>query len=169
LTIDTEVHPSKTLPIRGRAEPDVVDGIPDEYLRASGTDETSPEQRVDWEAAARSLDDDTVRIVVSPTWATLIAVEATPPSAVEELVRQRDERPRAQAPRGRPRWVDRPRLSPTAVRGQDRLLPAAPGADREAAIRRGWVWITTVTVPFATRTRNGSLCPSVAPRSPRSL
>jgi nitroimidazol reductase NimA-like FMN-containing flavoprotein (pyridoxamine 5'-phosphate oxidase superfamily) len=30
LTIDTEVHPPKTLLIRGRAELDVVDGIPDE-------------------------------------------------------------------------------------------------------------------------------------------
>ena len=32
LTIDTEVHPPKILLIRGRAELDVVDGIPDEYL-----------------------------------------------------------------------------------------------------------------------------------------
>ena len=47
--------------------------------------------------------------------------------------------------------MDRPRLNPTAVRGQGLLLPAAPGADREAAIRRSWVWLTTV--PFATRTR----------------
>ena len=32
LTIDTEVHPPKILLIRGRAELDVVDGIPDENL-----------------------------------------------------------------------------------------------------------------------------------------
>ena len=32
LTIDTEVHPPKILLIRGRAELDVVDGIPEEYL-----------------------------------------------------------------------------------------------------------------------------------------
>ena len=32
LTIDTEVHPPKILLIRGRAELDVVDGIPDEYI-----------------------------------------------------------------------------------------------------------------------------------------
>ena len=32
LTIDTEVHPPKILLIRGRAELDYVDGIPDEYL-----------------------------------------------------------------------------------------------------------------------------------------
>ena len=33
LTIDTEVHPPKILLIRGRAELDVVDGIPDESSR----------------------------------------------------------------------------------------------------------------------------------------
>src|SRR5207237_10546122 len=33
LTIDTEVHPPKILLIRGRAELDVVDGIPAEYLQ----------------------------------------------------------------------------------------------------------------------------------------
>jgi hypothetical protein len=33
LTIDTEVHPPKILLIRGRAELDVVDGIPQEYLQ----------------------------------------------------------------------------------------------------------------------------------------
>jgi hypothetical protein len=33
-------------------------------------------------------------IVVTPTWAKLIDFETTPPSAVEELIRQRDERER---------------------------------------------------------------------------
>jgi hypothetical protein len=50
LTIDTEVHPPKILLIRGRAELDVVDGIPDEYLQMNGTYTMTPEQRVDWEA-----------------------------------------------------------------------------------------------------------------------
>src|ERR1700750_965997 len=36
LTLDTEAHPPKILLIRGRPELDVVDGIPDEYLEASG-------------------------------------------------------------------------------------------------------------------------------------
>src|SRR3954452_16027205 len=35
LTIDPEVPPPKILLIRGRAELDVVEGIPDEYLQAS--------------------------------------------------------------------------------------------------------------------------------------
>src|SRR5919202_2661173 len=94
LTIDTEVHPPKLLLIRGRVELDVVDGIPDEYLEASGTYEMTPEQRVEWEADIRSLYyDGMVRIIVTPTWAKLIDFETTLPSAVEELLaRQRDER-----------------------------------------------------------------------------
>jgi Pyridoxamine 5'-phosphate oxidase len=94
LTIDTEVHPPKILLIRGQAELDAVDGIPDEYLQMSGTYEMTPEQRVEWESEVRSLYDGMVRIVVTPTWAKLIDFEKILPSAVEELVRQRDERQR---------------------------------------------------------------------------
>ena len=95
LTIDTEVHPPRILLIRGRAELDVVDGIPEEYLEVNGSYPMTPEQRVEWEAEVRSLYDGMVRIVVVPTWAKLIDFETTLPSAVEELVRQRDERQRA--------------------------------------------------------------------------
>jgi general stress protein 26 len=95
LTIDTEVHPPKILLIRGQVELDVVAGIPAEYLQMNGSYEMTAEQRVDWEAEVRSLYDGMVRIVVSPTWAKLIDFETTLPSAVEELVRQRDERQRA--------------------------------------------------------------------------
>jgi hypothetical protein len=95
LTIDTEVHPPKILLLRGRAELDVVEGIPDEYLQMNGTYTMTPEQRVEWEAEVRSLYDGMVRIVVTPTWAQLIDFETTLPSAVEELVRQREERQRA--------------------------------------------------------------------------
>ncbi len=96
LTIDTEVHPPKILLIRGRAELDFVDGIPDEYLQTTSTYRMTPEQRVAWEAEVRSLyHDGMVRIVVIPTWAKLIDFESTLPSAVEELLRQREERQRA--------------------------------------------------------------------------
>jgi hypothetical protein len=95
LTIDTEVHPPKILLIRGRAELDVVDGIPDEYFEMSGSYTMTAEQRVEWEAGVRSLYDGMVRIVVTPTWAKLIDFETTFPSAVEELIRRRDERQHA--------------------------------------------------------------------------
>jgi hypothetical protein len=93
LTIDTEVQPPMILLIRGRAELDAVEGIPDEFLRMNG--EMTPEQYTDWEAEVRSLYDGMVRIVVTPTWAKLIDFETTLPSAVEELARQRDECQRA--------------------------------------------------------------------------
>ena len=93
LTIDTEAHPPQILLIRGRAELDVVDGIPDEFLQATSTYEMTPQQRVAWEAEVRSLyHDGMVRIVVTPNWAKLIDFETTLPSAVEDLVRQREKR-----------------------------------------------------------------------------
>ena len=92
LTIDTEVHPPKILLIRGQAELDEVEGIPDEYYEANGTYQMTPEQRAEWEVEVRSLYQRMVRIVVTPTWAKLIDFESTLPSAVEELVRQREER-----------------------------------------------------------------------------
>ena len=92
LTIDTEVHPPKILLIRGRAELDVVDGIPEEYLQMNGSYKMTPEQRVEWEAEVRSLYDGMVRVVITPTWAKLIDFETTLPTPVEELIRQQAER-----------------------------------------------------------------------------
>jgi len=94
LTIDTEAYPPRILLIRGRAELDVVDGIPDEYLESSGAYQMTPGQRAEWEAGVRSLYDGMVRIVVTPAWAKLIDFDTTLPSAVAELARQRDERER---------------------------------------------------------------------------
>ena len=92
LTIDTEVHPPKILLIRGRAELDVVDGIPEEYVSANTTYEMTPEQRVEWEAEVRSLYDGMVRVVVKPTWVTLIDFETTLPTAIEELMQRQKDR-----------------------------------------------------------------------------
>nr|WP_112268341.1 pyridoxamine 5'-phosphate oxidase family protein [Lentzea terrae] len=93
LTIDTEVHPPKILLIRGTAELDPTDGIPDEYLRMNGSYEMSAEQRVEWEREVRSLyADGMVRIVITPTWAKLIDFETTLPTPVQELIEQRSAR-----------------------------------------------------------------------------
>ncbi|HEX7097912.1 MAG TPA: pyridoxamine 5-phosphate oxidase [Acidimicrobiia bacterium] len=98
LTIDTEVHPPHILLIRGRADLDLVEGIPDEYMEASGTYRMTPEQRVEWEAAVRALYERMYRIVVTPTWAKLIDFDTVLPSAVEELIRRQNER-ESQSPR----------------------------------------------------------------------
>ena len=57
----------------------------------NGTYQMTPDQKAEWEAEIHSLYDGMVRIVVTPTWAKLIDFETTLPSAVEELIRQRDE------------------------------------------------------------------------------
>ncbi|WP_328473811.1 pyridoxamine 5'-phosphate oxidase family protein [Actinoplanes sp. NBC_00393] len=92
LTIDTEVHPPKMLLIRGQAELDDVDGIPEEYLQMNGSYQMTPEQRVEWEAQVHALYDGMVRIVITPTWAKLIDFETNLPTPVEQLVRQQAER-----------------------------------------------------------------------------
>ncbi|UJW32001.1 pyridoxamine 5'-phosphate oxidase family protein [Saccharothrix sp. AJ9571] len=95
LTIDTESHPPKILLLRGNAELDLVDGIPDEYLRWNGTYEMTPEQRTEWEVGVKSLYESMVRVVVKPTWVKLIDFETTLPTAIEELMRRQQERQRA--------------------------------------------------------------------------
>jgi len=95
LTIDTESHPPKVLLIRGQAELDVVDGIPDEYFQWNGTYEMTPEQRAEWEEGVKSLYDGMVRVMVKPTWAKLIDFETTLPTAIEELMQQQKQRQRA--------------------------------------------------------------------------
>ena len=92
LTFDTEVHPPNILLIRGTVTLDEVEGIPDEYMTANSTYEMTAEQRRGWEIEVRSLYPSMVRIVVTPTWAKLIDFERTLPSAVEELVHQREQR-----------------------------------------------------------------------------
>jgi hypothetical protein len=87
--------------IRGEAILDHVDGIPDEYFEANGTYEMTPEQRVEWEAGVRSLYESMVRIVVTPTWVKLIDFDETLPTAVEELIRLRDERNGGHEAKGR--------------------------------------------------------------------
>ncbi|SDY60388.1 Pyridoxamine 5'-phosphate oxidase [Amycolatopsis xylanica] len=90
LTIDTESHPPKVLLIRGEAELDEVDGIPEEYMRWNGTYEMTPEQRAEWEKGVRALYDGMVRVVVKPTWVKLIDFETTLPTAIEELMARQE-------------------------------------------------------------------------------
>jgi hypothetical protein len=93
LTIDTDDHPPKILLIRGTAELDAVDGIPDEFVSMNSPTQMTPEQRETWETEIRSLyADGMVRIVITPTWAKLIDFENTLPQAVAELVQRRAER-----------------------------------------------------------------------------
>lgn len=101
LTVDTEVFPPHVLLIRGQAELDPVDGIPDEYLHMNGSYSMTPEQRAGFESEVRATYvDGMVRIVVTPSWAKVLDFETTLPTAVEELTRQRRERERGERERG---------------------------------------------------------------------
>ena len=89
LTIDTDDFPPNVLLLRGRAELEWVDGIPDEYLRMNDSSYMTPEQREEWEAGVRSLYDAMYRIRVVPRWAKVLDFETTLPSSVEELLARR--------------------------------------------------------------------------------
>ena len=90
LTIDTDVHPPHILFVR-RAELDVVDGIPDEYLEMNGTYKMTPEHGVGGRCAfaLRRHGPDRRRADVGEA----DRLRDDPPRA--ELARQRDERQRA--------------------------------------------------------------------------
>ncbi|HEV2529690.1 MAG TPA: SRPBCC domain-containing protein [Thermomicrobiales bacterium] len=92
ITIDTNDFPPKVLMIRGNAEVEWVDGIPEEYLRMNDSGYMTPEQRAEWETSVRSLYEDMYRIRVRPTWAKVLDFETTLPSAIEELVARQAER-----------------------------------------------------------------------------
>jgi hypothetical protein len=84
LTIDTTDFPPKVLLVRGTAEMEIVDGVPEEYLAASRKyvgDEGMPE----FERQVRGLYKQMAKIVITPTWAKLLDFETRLPSAVEQL------------------------------------------------------------------------------------
>jgi hypothetical protein len=89
LTIDTDEFPPKVLLLRGKAELEWVDGIPDEFMQMNDPSYMTPEQREAWEAGVRSLYDAMYRIRVVPRWAKVLDFETTLPSAVEELMEHR--------------------------------------------------------------------------------
>lgn len=89
LTIDTDGFPPNVLLLRGKAELEWVDGIPDEYMQMNDPSYMTPEQRTEWEAGVRSVYDAMCRIRVVPRWAKVLDFETTLPSAVEELLARR--------------------------------------------------------------------------------
>ncbi len=86
LTIDKGAFPPKVLLIRGTAEVDDVEGVPDGYLTA-GRKVMSDDQYPDWVAGVQGLYDEMVRITITPTWAKLLDFETMLPKAVEDLIR----------------------------------------------------------------------------------
>ena len=88
ITIDTSTFPPKVLLIRGTAELETVDGVPEGYLEG-GRKFMTAEQFVEWEAGVKGLYDQMVVITVTPTWVKLLDFETTIPKSVEDLVKEK--------------------------------------------------------------------------------
>ena len=88
LTIDQGAFPPKVLLIRGTAEVELVEGVPDGYLKA-GHKVMTDDQYSNWVAGVRSLYDEMVIITITPTWAKLLDFETTIPRAVADLIEQK--------------------------------------------------------------------------------
>ncbi|WP_405060744.1 pyridoxamine 5'-phosphate oxidase family protein [Kribbella sp. NBC_01505] len=84
-TIDTAAYPPKVLLLRGTAEVELVQGVPQGYVDG-GHKVMTAEQHVDWEAGVRGLYSEMVVITVTLTWAKLLDFETTIPKAVEDLI-----------------------------------------------------------------------------------
>jgi hypothetical protein len=88
LTIDQGAFPPKVLLVRGTAELELVDGVPDGYLDA-GRKVMTAGQHPGWVAGVQGLYDEMVVITITPTWAKLLDFETTIPQAVDDLIRER--------------------------------------------------------------------------------
>jgi hypothetical protein len=88
LSIDTDAQPPLILLVRGGANVEIVDGVPDEFLAASRKG-LPPDQWSAFEDGARSMYPQMARIAIRPEWAKLIDFETRFPSAVDELVNRR--------------------------------------------------------------------------------
>ena len=88
LTIDQAAFPPKVLLIRGTAEVEPVEGIPDGYL-AAGRKVMTADQHAGWVAGVQGLYDEMVMITITPTWAKLLDFETTIPKAVEDLIKEK--------------------------------------------------------------------------------
>jgi hypothetical protein len=88
LTIDTGAFPPKVLLVRGEAQVELVEGVPDGYL-AAGHKVMTDEQYPEWEAGVKGLYTEMVVITITPTWAKLLDFETTIPKAVEDLIQEK--------------------------------------------------------------------------------
>jgi Pyridoxamine 5'-phosphate oxidase len=88
VTIDQGAFPPKVLLLRGTADVELVDGVPDGYLTA-GHKVMTDEQYPGWVAGVQALYEAMAVITITPTWAKLLDFETTIPKAVEDLIKER--------------------------------------------------------------------------------
>ncbi len=90
LTIDTYQQPPHVLLVRGTAEIEIVDGVPDEYLAASRKG-GEPQDWKAFEAQVRALYKRMARITIRAEWAKVLDFETRLPDFLEELLSQKNE------------------------------------------------------------------------------
>jgi nitroimidazol reductase NimA-like FMN-containing flavoprotein (pyridoxamine 5'-phosphate oxidase superfamily) len=88
VTIDTNDFPPKVLLVRGTAAVEEVEGVPQGYLDA-GHKNVDDAHYEEWVQGVRGLYDSMSEIRITPTWAKILDFETRIPSAVEELVREK--------------------------------------------------------------------------------
>lgn len=88
LTIDTDGMPPRVLLVRGTANVDVVDGVAEEFVRASSR-RIPDEAWEGWLRAQHALYDQMAVITIRPHWAKLIDFETTIPQAEADMMRAR--------------------------------------------------------------------------------
>jgi hypothetical protein len=87
LTID-HGFPPKVLMLRGTAEVELFQGVPEGYLNA-GRKVMTDDQYPEWVAGVKSLYDEMSVIAITPKWAKLLDFETTIPKAVEDLIKEK--------------------------------------------------------------------------------
>jgi len=88
VSIEAGTQPPRDLFIRGKADVEIVDGVPPEYLDANRK-VTPPEKMAEFEVQVREMYDRMAKIRIRPEWAKLIDFETTVPQAIEEIIRRK--------------------------------------------------------------------------------
>jgi len=87
ITIDSEPMPPRMLLLRGSASVEIVDGVPDVFLKAARR--RTPDEYWDaWVGGLPALYSQMAVITVTPDWVKLIDFENNAPKAEEDLARE---------------------------------------------------------------------------------
>lgn len=90
MTIDTNIPPQNVLLVRGEADVEIVDGVPDEYLAGVRKLVDNGHKDLKWfqtfEQQVRGLYRRMALITITPEWAKVMDFQTRIPQAIEDLV-----------------------------------------------------------------------------------
>ena len=96
VTIDCDGLPTRALLIRGTAEVETVDGVPQEYLDASLKTQSARGAQ-DFASDVRAMYKTMAKITITPTWARLNDFETRLPRDVERIIADKERRDEPEA------------------------------------------------------------------------